>query len=103
MQEPDNAEPRDVVRAASIGRSEGLRFTYAGVQPGLVGDFEQTRCPGCGAAAVERIGYQVTSYAIDPSGRCNACNVVIPGRWSADGAVTGPPGLWFERRPVRFV
>jgi len=103
MREPDDAEPRDVVRAASIGRSEGLRFTYAGVQPGRVGDFEQTRCPACGAVAVDRIGYQLTRYAIDSAGRCTACGTAIPGRWSPHGAVTGPPGLWFERRPQRFV
>jgi len=103
MREPDDAEPHDVVRAASIGRSEGLRFTYAGVQPGRVGDFEKTRCPGCGAVAVDRIGYQLTGYAIDSAGRCTACGTAIPGRWSPHGAVTGPAGLWPERRPLRFV
>jgi pyruvate formate lyase activating enzyme len=103
MQQPDDAQPHDVVRAASIGRSEGLRFTYAGVQPGRVGDFEQTRCPGCGAVAVNRIGYQLTGYAIDASGRCTTCGTAIPGRWSLEGAVTRPAGLWFERRPVRLV
>ncbi len=103
MQEPDDAKPRDVVRGAAIGRSEGLRYTYAGVQPGRVGDFEKTRCPECGAVAVDRIGYQVTGYLIDPTGRCMACGTAIPGRWSVDGAVTRPPGLWFERRPVRVV
>jgi pyruvate formate lyase activating enzyme len=103
MQEPVDAEPHDVVRAALIGRSEGLHFTYAGVQPGRVGDFEQTHCPGCDAVAVNRIGYQLTGYAIDSAGRCTACGTVIPGCWSPHGAVTRPPGLWFERRPIRFV
>lgn len=102
MLEPDDAEPRDVVRAASIGRSEGLRFTYAGVHPGRVGDYEQTRCPGCEAIVVDRTGYQLTDYAIDPAGQCTSCGTVIPGRWSPDGAVTGPAGLWFERNPVRI-
>jgi pyruvate formate lyase activating enzyme len=103
MREPDDAAPHDVVRAASIGRSEGLRFTYAGVQPGRVGEFEQTRCPGCGAIAVERVGYQLTSYAIDSTGSCAACGTAIPGRWSPDGAVARPAALWFERQPHRFV
>jgi pyruvate formate lyase activating enzyme len=102
MQEPEDAEPRDVVRAASIGRSEGLRFTYAGVHPGRVGNFEQTLCPGCGAVAVERTGYQLTGYRIDASGCCAACGTAIPGRWSPAGAVTGAAGLWFERSPVRI-
>jgi pyruvate formate lyase activating enzyme len=103
MQDHDDAQPQDVVRAASIGRSEGLSFTYAGVQPGRVGDFEKTRCPGCDAVAVERIGYQLTAYAIDSAGHCTACGTSIPGHWSPHGAVTGAPGLWFERRPRRFV
>jgi pyruvate formate lyase activating enzyme len=103
MSEPDDAGPLDVMRAAAIGRSEGLRFVYAGVQPGRVGDFEQTRCPGCGAVAVDRVGYQLTGYAIDTAGRCEACGTAIPGRWSPRGARTGPAGLWFERRPQRFV
>jgi pyruvate formate lyase activating enzyme len=103
MRDPEDAQPNDVVRAASIGRSEGLRFTYAGVLPGRVGEYEKTRCHGCGAVAVDRVGYQVTGYGIDPAGRCTACGTTIPGRWSPDGAVTGPPGLWFERRPVRIL
>lgn len=103
MREPNDAGPHDVVRAASIGRSEGLRFTYAGVQPGRVGEFEQTRCPGCKTVVIDRIGYQLTGYAIDSAGRCTACGTAIPGRWSPHGAVKGPPGLWFERRPQRFV
>jgi pyruvate formate lyase activating enzyme len=103
MRRPDDAGPSDVVRAASIGRAEGLRFTYAGVQPGRVGTFEQTRCPQCAAVAVDRIGYQVTGYAIDSAGRCKVCGAAVPGRWSPRGAATGPPALWFERRPQRFV
>lgn len=103
MREPDDAGPNDVMRAAAIGRSEGLRFTYAGVQPGRVGEFEQTRCPGCGAVVVDRIGYQLIGYAIDAAGQCSACGTDIPGRWSSHGAVTGPAALWSERRPDRFV
>jgi pyruvate formate lyase activating enzyme len=103
MHDADNAEPADVVRAASIGRSEGLNFTYAGVHPGRVGEYERTRCPGCSAVAVERVGYQLTRYAIDAGGACAACGTIIPGRWSPAGAVTGAPGLWFERRPLRLI
>lgn len=103
MQDHDDARPEDVVRAATIGRSEGLHFTYAGVKPGRVGAFEQTTCPNCSAIAVGRIGYQVTSYAIDSAGRCETCGHSIPGRWSPHGARPGAPGLWFERRPRRFL
>ena len=43
-----------MVRAAEIGREEGLRFVYAGNRPGGVGDWENTRCPGCNALLIER-------------------------------------------------
>jgi len=102
MRDPEDAGPKDVVRAASLGREEGLRFAYAGVQPGRVGNFEQTRCPTCDAVLVDRIGYQLTGYAIDSEGRCAACGTSVPGRWAPYGAVTRPAGLWFERRPLRF-
>lgn len=103
MRDCEDAQAHHVVRAASIGRSEGLRFTYAGVKPGGVGDFEQTRCPGCSAVAVDRTGYQLTSYAIDENGSCAACGTSIPGRWPPHGTVTGPAALWFERRPTRIL
>ncbi|KAF1694140.1 AmmeMemoRadiSam system radical SAM enzyme [Pseudoxanthomonas koreensis] len=103
MRGGSDAGAADVVRAASIGRAEGLRYTYAGVQPGRVGDFENTRCPGCGTAVVERMGYQVTGYALDAAGQCAACATRVPGRWSPQGAVVRPAGLWFERQPQRFV
>jgi pyruvate formate lyase activating enzyme len=103
MRGPEDAVADDVVRAATIGREEGLRFTYAGVQPGRVGGFERTRCPGCGAVVVDRIGYQLTAYGLDRSGRCTSCGTGVPGRWSPHGAKTGPAALWPERRPQRVV
>lgn len=103
MSDREDAQARDVVRAAAIGRSEGLRFTYAGVKPGCVEDFEQTKCPGCAAIVVARTGYQLTSYAIDDIGRCTGCRTSIPGRWAPHSTVTGPAALWFERRPTRIL
>jgi hypothetical protein len=53
--------------------------------------------------AVERVGYQLTKYALNSSGHCAACGTAIPGRWSARGASTGAAALWFERRPRRIL
>jgi pyruvate formate lyase activating enzyme len=103
MHSPDDATFNDVSRAASIGRSEGLLFTYAGVQPGLVGDFEKTKCPCCNKIVINRTGYQLTDYAIDLAGNCSFCGFEIPGIWSSRGAITGPAALWFERRPSRIL
>ena len=45
-----------LLRAAEIGREEGLRYVYAGNLPGRVGDLENTYCPKCGELLVERRG-----------------------------------------------
>ena len=67
--------------AAAIGTREGLRYVYAGNLPGAVGRLEDTRCPGCGLALVERRGYRIEANRLTPAGVCPACASVIPGRW----------------------
>ena len=37
----------DLLRAAEIGQAAGLRYIYAGNLPGMVGPWEDTRCPQC--------------------------------------------------------
>jgi pyruvate formate lyase activating enzyme len=68
-------------RAAEIGREAGLRHVYAGNLPGRVGEFEHTRCAGCGATVIERSGYLVRHYRLTPEGGCPDCGASIPGRW----------------------
>ncbi len=68
-------------RAASIGRAAGLRYVYAGNIPGGVGEFEDTRCPGCGTLLVERYGFEVLRNRITASGTCPECRRTIPGYW----------------------
>ena len=75
--------PADLLRAAEIGREAGLRFVYAGNLPGRTGSLENTLCPGCGQALVERRGYRILAYRIDAEGRCPACARAIPGIWPA--------------------
>jgi pyruvate formate lyase activating enzyme len=74
---------RQVVRAAEIGREEGLRFVYAGNRPGGVSDWENTRCPGCNALLVERTGFTVLQNNLQ-SGRCPKCRMAIPGVWTME-------------------
>jgi pyruvate formate lyase activating enzyme len=70
-----------LLRAAEIGRREGLRFVYAGNLPGRTGDLEDTRCPACGVTVVRRSGFAVLACQVTPEGRCPACREAIPGHW----------------------
>jgi pyruvate formate lyase activating enzyme len=70
-----------LARAAEIGRSEGLRFVYAGNAPGRTGSLESTYCPGCGILLIERVGFHVRANRL-VAGACPGCRARIPGVWS---------------------
>jgi len=70
-----------LLRAAAIGRREGLHFVYAGNLPGAVGEWEDTRCPDCAALLVERRGFRVLQNRLK-GGACPECRRRIPGVWS---------------------
>ena len=97
MTDPDNTTARDLVRAAEIGKKSGLRHIYAGNLPGMVGDWENTRCPDCRALLIERCGFQILKDRLTPAGgRCPECGTMIPGFWKkrwentpSDGRVRG--------------
>ncbi len=87
-----------LLRAAAIGRANGLRFVYAGNRPGRVGNLEHSACPNCGTRLIERRGYRIQAYRLTPDGACPSCGTAIPGRWDpgfSGQAVAGPfhPGL----------
>lgn len=92
---------RQLVRAAEIGVAEGLRFVYAGNAPGRVGDWENTRCPGCQTTLIERRGYAVRAYRLTPEGGCPHCGARIPGIWPPGGASDVPAGDFYSRVPRR--
>ncbi len=75
-----------LVKAAEIGEEAGLRFVYAGNLPGQVGNYEQTRCPHCGAVLVARQGYVLQEYRITGEGTCPVCGQRVPGVWPRDPA-----------------
>jgi pyruvate formate lyase activating enzyme len=81
MTDPPSTPAETLVRAAEIGKEEGLRFVYAGNRPGQVGEWENTRCPGCHETLIERYGFLVRSYRLTPEGRCPSCQTQIPGLW----------------------
>ncbi len=65
--------------ARNAAMEEGLRYVYVARVTGHVG--ENTFCPGCGAAAISRMGFIVEELAID-RGRCRSCGHEIAGRWA---------------------
>jgi pyruvate formate lyase activating enzyme len=82
MTEPGATPASTLVRAAEIGTRAGLRYVYAGNLPGRVGKWEDTRCPGCGSAVIERFGFRVRRNRL-VDGACPTCRAPIPGRWDA--------------------
>jgi len=89
MTDPDPTPVATLLRAAEIGRREGLRYVYAGNLPGQVGDWESTRCPSCGDVLVERLGYRILQDRLTPRGACPGCGTAIPVVWP--GGVFNPP------------
>ena len=69
-----------LLRAAEIGRAEGLRYVYAGNLQGSAAELEDTNCPHCRKVVIERRGFRVFSNRLK-SGRCPDCAEEIPGVW----------------------
>jgi len=92
----------DLLQAAEIGQQSGLRYIYAGNLPGMVGRWEDTRCPQCGETLIRRYGYHIEAYRLTPEGRCPSCAHQIPGCWAArfDGQITSRPFLPHKRPPL---
>jgi pyruvate formate lyase activating enzyme len=82
MTDPDNTSVSTLLRAAEIGKAEGLNFVYAGNLPMRVGSWENTYCPGCNALLVERSGYRIRQARVTPEGTCPDCSRHIPGVWN---------------------
>jgi pyruvate formate lyase activating enzyme len=80
MTGPGNTSAETLIRAAEIGREAGLKFVYAGNLPGHVGGYENTFCPECKAAVIERRGFRILKNRIK-NGGCPDCGAKIAGRW----------------------
>jgi len=82
MEDRGSTPAHTLLEAAEIGVREGLHFVYAGNLPGGVDRWEDTRCPGCRAVLVERVGFRVRGNRIGADGRCPDCGRSIPGVWA---------------------
>lgn len=70
--------PETLEKAWDIGRKAGLRYVYVGNLPGNA--HNSTACPDCGAAAMERRGFEVLAGP-GPGGKCPACGRILSGRF----------------------
>ena len=64
---------QSIHRAVKIGRDAGLRYVYAGNIPGDL--YENTFCPSCGKAVIERVGYRTRVHLLGNS--CPHCGQEI--------------------------
>jgi pyruvate formate lyase activating enzyme len=103
MTDPEDTTADDLMSGAEIGTEEGLHFVYAGNLPGKVGEWENTRCPGCRVTLIERFGYLIRSYKLTPEGTCPHCQTRIPGIWPREGATAVRTGdsmaAYYSRLP----
>ncbi len=65
-------------RARDMAMREGLKYVYVGNVPGNPGN--NTYCPSCKAACIERSGFFVTKVRMK-DGKCAACGYPIAGVW----------------------
>jgi len=65
-----------LMRARSIGQSEGLEYVYVGNLP--TSEAEDTFCPKCGAAIIRRRGFQIIANRAH-GGVCSECGATIAG------------------------
>ncbi len=99
MNDQRDTTVEDLLRAVDIGRHAGLRYIYAGNLPGMVEQWEDTRCPQCNETLIHRYGYFISDYRLTAEGKCPRCSTQIPGRWAAefDGQITDRPFLPHKR------
>ncbi len=66
-----------LARALEAGRRHGLRYVYTG---NCDDGAEDTICPGCGHAVIERSGYRLRSRDL-VAGACRSCGTPVDGVW----------------------
>jgi pyruvate formate lyase activating enzyme len=64
-----------ILHALSLGEKAGLRYLYAGNIRG--NDYENTRCPHCGAVVIQRAGFAARKVGLSGS-NCKQCGQALP-------------------------
>src|SRR2546422_988910 len=71
----------------AVAKEEGLKYVYIGNVSGH--PLENTYCPGCGAIAIKRYGFDITGWYLDKDNKCKQC-----GDRSAIVTRSGVPVAW---------
>ncbi|MAE60822.1 MAG: AmmeMemoRadiSam system radical SAM enzyme [Planctomycetaceae bacterium] len=90
MRQTPSTQVAQLIHACEIGAAAGLRYIYAGNLPGMVGDWEHTRCPRCRTICIERQGFMIRSNRL-VGGNCPDCAEPIAGFWGGDDRVPAQP------------
>jgi len=101
MKGPAPTSAHTLLQAAEIGEEAGLRYVYAGNLPRRVKNYEDTRCPNCQMAVIERAGYSLQNYHVTADGCCPKCGSAIAGVWT-DRPEEVNVGGWGMPRRVTF-
>jgi pyruvate formate lyase activating enzyme len=81
MAETPNTQSASLLHAAEIAVESGLKFVYCGNRTGDVNEWEDTRCHGCDATLIRRLGFHILENRLLPGGVCPDCSTRIPGVW----------------------
>jgi pyruvate formate lyase activating enzyme len=65
-----------LIKARELAINEGVRYVYVGNVPYL--EYENTFCPSCGRAVIEREGYDIVGWHLTEENRCEYCGEGIP-------------------------
>ncbi len=55
----------------AVAKEAGLKYVYIGNVQGH--SLENTYCPGCGAVAIKRYGFDITGWYLDKDNKCKKC------------------------------
>jgi len=96
MLDVPSTPPGTLTMARQIALNNGIRHVYTGNVHDPVG--QTTYCHRCGSTLVERDGYRLGRWRLDPVGRCKECRTLCAGVFDPGG-----PGTWgAQRLPVTF-
>jgi pyruvate formate lyase activating enzyme len=71
----------ELMRIVDFAKASGMKYIYPGNAPGMVGEWENTRCHHCNATLIRRYGFRVLSNRVGSDGKCPECGGEIPGIW----------------------